>query len=63
MMIMNFYRFTKILVLCVLYVKVLFPQDIKVNKIEPPNWWSGMKYNKVQFMLYGNNLNNLSLII
>jgi len=33
-----------------------------VNKIEPPNWWSNMKYNKVQFMLYGNNLNNLSLI-
>jgi len=59
---MNFYRFTKILVLCVLFVKVLLPQDIKVNKIEPPNWWSGMKYNKVQFMLYGNNLKNLSII-
>ena len=62
MLMMNFCRFTKILVLCVLYVKVLFPQEIKINKIEPPNWWSGMKYNKVQFMLYGNSLNKLSLI-
>ena len=62
MMIMNFYRFTKILILYVLFVKVLFPQDIKVNKIEPPNWWSGMKLSTVQFMLYGKNLNNLKVV-
>ena len=28
-----------------------------VTKIEPPNWWVGMKWNKVQLMLYGENLN------
>jgi glycosidase len=59
---MNFNRLTKIILLSVLLIKILYPQDIKVNKIEPPNWWSGMKYNKVQFMLYGNNLKNLSLV-
>ncbi|MGD8779198.1 MAG: alpha-amylase family glycosyl hydrolase [Ignavibacteria bacterium] len=31
-------------------------QEIKVTKIEPPNWWVGMKYNKIQLMVYGENL-------
>ena len=36
-------------------------QDIKINKIEPPNWWSGMKWNEVQLMVYGENLNNVNV--
>ena len=52
----------KLLILITLFNCGFYSQDLKVNKIEPPNWWSNMKYNKVQFMLYGNNLNNLSLI-
>lgn len=59
---MNFNRFSKIFAFSILLVGILFPQNIEVKKIEPPNWWSGMKHNKVQFMLYGNNLKNLSLI-
>lgn len=39
-----------------------FPQSLIVNKIEPPNWWANMKYDKVQFMLYGNDLYNLSVL-
>src|SRR3989339_367628 len=35
-------------------------QNIVVNKIEPPNWWAGMKTNKIQLMIYGKNLNNIS---
>lgn len=35
-------------------------QNIEVDKIEPPNWWEGMKWNKVQLMIYGKNLNNFS---
>ncbi|MHB1685819.1 MAG: alpha-amylase family glycosyl hydrolase [Ignavibacteriaceae bacterium] len=35
-------------------------QNFKVNKIEPPNWWAGMKLNKIQLMVYGDNLNNIS---
>ena len=37
-----------------------YAQNFKVNKIEPPNWWSGMKWNKVQLMVYGKNLKNIS---
>jgi neopullulanase len=62
MMIMNFYKYPIIFALSLFLIGVLFPQDIQVKKIEPPNWWSNMKYNKVQFMLYGNNLKNLSII-
>ena len=36
-----------------------FPQ-IVINKIEPPNWWTGMKLNKIQLMVYGENLNDIN---
>ncbi len=38
----------------------LFPQNISIDKIEPQNWWQGMKLNKIQLMVYGKNLSNLS---
>jgi neopullulanase len=39
-----------------------YSQNLKINKIEPPNWWSNMKYDEVQFMIYGKNLNNLIVL-
>ncbi len=36
-------------------------QQLVVNKIEPPNWWSGMKLNRIQLMVYGSNLNDVSV--
>jgi len=36
-------------------------QNIKINKIEPPNWWEGMKHNKVQLMVYGEELSELKI--
>lgn len=38
----------------------ILPQNIQVDKIEPPNWWTGMKWDKVQLMIYGKNLNKIS---
>jgi len=35
----------------------LLSQQIEINKIEPPNWWAGMKHDTVQLMIYGKNLN------
>ena len=37
---------------------LLIAQDIAIYKIEPPNWWEGMKHNKIQIMVYGSELNN-----
>ena len=33
-------------------------QNFSVDKIEPPFWWSGMKWDTLQIMVYGNNLDN-----
>lgn len=35
-------------------------QNFSIDKIEPPNWWVGMKMNNVQLMVYGNQLINIS---
>lgn len=42
-----------------LFNQFIFSQNIIVNKIEPPNWWTGMKWNNVQLMIYGENLNGV----
>ncbi len=31
-------------------------QTLSVNKVEPPNWWAGMKKNSIQLMVYGEGL-------
>lgn len=36
-------------------------QSFKINKIEPPNWWSGMKNSELQIMVYGENLDNIKV--
>lgn len=38
----------------------IFSQNIKINKVEPPNWWTGMKWNRIQLMVYGDNLNDIN---
>jgi glycosidase len=35
-----------------------FCQTLKIDKVEPPNWWTGMKKNKIQLMIYGKNLSD-----
>lgn len=38
-----------------------FAQSFSVKKIEPPNWWEGMKKGTVQLMVYGDNLGNVEV--
>ncbi|MCX6169833.1 MAG: alpha-amylase family glycosyl hydrolase [Ignavibacteriales bacterium] len=48
-------------ILLILFFSItLYCQKINVNKIEPPNWWAGMKLNKIQLMVYGENLKDVS---
>jgi glycosidase len=37
---------------------ILFPQKMRVDKIEPPNWWPGLE-NNIQLMVYGENLSGI----
>lgn len=50
----------KIIIILILTSGIRFAQNIKVDKVEPPNWWVGMHWNKVQLMIYGKNLENIS---
>ena len=38
-----------------LFSSIINSQKIRVDKIEPPNWWSGLE-NNIQLMVYGDNL-------
>ena len=49
----------KVHIFSVLFLfNIIIAQEFGINKIEPPNWWEGMKYNKIQLMVYGENLDN-----
>ena len=37
------------------FLRILNAGEIGIKKIEPPNWWAGMKLKNIQLMIYGNN--------
>src|SRR5574338_261818 len=39
----------------------LFSQQFSIERIEPPNWWSGMQHDTVQIMIYGKNISNAEI--
>jgi len=48
-----------ILALCIsFFVSTLFAQYNDAYKCYPGNWWPGMKWNKVQLMIYGDAIGN-----
>lgn len=51
----------KTLLLIFIYSLAGFSQNFSVNKIEPPNWWIGMKWDTVQLMVYGEKLNGVNV--
>jgi len=57
---MNKLRGIILILLVVLYGNVL-SQSLRVDKIEPPNWWIGMKWNRVQLMVYGAGLDEIEV--
>ena len=50
-----------IILFLLVFTTFLSAQEIVVNKIEPPNWWEGMNHNKVQLMVYGEKLDQLTI--
>lgn len=49
-------KLKSVIFLIVFTFQAAFAQQVKISKVEPPNWWSGMKYNHVQLMVYGEGL-------
>lgn len=53
--------FIRILTLLLFYNFTLLAQQFSINRIEPPNWWAGMKHDTVQLMIYGKNLSDVEI--
>ncbi|NWF88010.1 MAG: cyclomaltodextrinase N-terminal domain-containing protein [Ignavibacteriaceae bacterium] len=45
----------------VILITTLAAQSFKISKIEPPNWWTGMKNTELQLMVYGENLSDIKV--
>ena len=45
-----------LLVLILSIQTLLFSQGLKIEKAQPPYWWVGMENQKLQLMLYGNEV-------
>jgi len=37
-------------------IQITSAQSIKLNRIEPPNWWIGMENTELQLLVYGENI-------
>jgi glycosidase len=49
-----------ILILTAVFCQVpTHAKPLSIDKVEPPNWWVPMKHNRVQLMLYGDNLKEI----
>lgn len=48
----------KIVFLLSVYFNILMINAQDIQKVEPPNWWVGMKNPKLQLMVYGENIAN-----
>jgi len=40
-----------------------FAQDINLNRVEPPFWWTGFKETRLQLMIHGKNISVTSIVI
>jgi len=52
---------TYLILFIFLFVSRIYSQNFNINKIEPPNWWAGMKLNKIELMVYGENLSGVTV--
>jgi neopullulanase len=42
----------------IIITSLAFTQPV-IERIEPPNWWAGMKLNSIQLMIYGSDLKDI----
>lgn len=55
----------KLLAICISLLSVLtiLAQPVSIKRIDPTNWWVGMKYNQVQLLVYGPKAGTLNYTI
>jgi glycosidase len=50
-------------ILLIVLVPCASAQTPAVDAVEPPNWWTGMQWNEVQLMLYGDHLDEVAATV
>jgi glycosidase len=55
------FKSLKILFIVIFCCLPTLAQDFSISKIEPPNWWIGMKWDTLQLMVYGENLEGVNV--
>ena len=48
---------------CFIFFISVSAQPVSIKRIDPSNWWVGMKYNKVQLLVYGPGAGSLTYSI
>ncbi len=56
-------RFSIVLFLSLLFSIQVFTQEFSIQKVEPPNWWVGMKWDTLQLMFYGDDIQSADVSI
>ncbi len=51
----------KVFLIFIILSGLSLAQQFSIERIEPPNWWVGMKHDTVQIMVYGKNLSDVEL--
>ena len=49
----------RLIILFALSILSISVQSQTIERVEPGNWWTGMKYNTISLLVYGKDLNNL----
>ncbi|UCD30603.1 MAG: cyclomaltodextrinase N-terminal domain-containing protein, partial [Planctomycetota bacterium] len=52
-------RIATVVLVASLCQSITLAKSLSIGTVEPPNWWAGMKFNRVQLMLYGKNLKGI----
>lgn len=53
--------YSKVLVSSLILTVTIIAQQFSIERVEPPNWWFGMKHDTVQVMIYGKNLSDVEI--
>ncbi len=53
------FKKNEIWIITFLFISPLLSHAQTINRIEPSNWWVGMKYNIITLLVYGDNISEL----
>jgi len=50
------FRYFIICLLLLISIQFVSAQNVKLNRVEPPNWWIGMENTELQLLIHGENI-------